>query len=83
MNLELQYAPLKSHSLTLAERARKLGLEPHAKTLLSDQQVHIHSLCRPDEEELSSVDKICTHITHIVADIIYKDPRVMEHMRKL
>lgn len=77
-----QYAPLKTHSLSLAEKARNLGLEPSAVKLLNGDFINLTSLCT-DNEELSSVAKIENHLTHIVADIIYKDTRVLEHMRDL
>ncbi|KAM3963094.1 uncharacterized protein YdcI [Aphomia sociella] len=80
--IDLVYAPLKSHSLSLAERARNLGLEPHAIKVLNGEYVDLMSLCTSDEE-LSAIHKVETHITHIVADIIYKDTRVLERMRSL
>lgn len=69
--------------MSLAERARKLGLEPHALSLLDNKYLDLKSLCNDAEEELSSVDKINDHITHLVADIIYKDTHVMEEIRRL
>ncbi|XP_026757955.2 S1 RNA-binding domain-containing protein 1 [Galleria mellonella] len=80
--IDLVYAPLKSHSLSLAERARNLGLESYAVAMLNGQYIDLKSLCT-DDEELSSVEKVDTHITHIIADVIYKDIRVLEQMRKL
>ncbi|XP_045491296.1 S1 RNA-binding domain-containing protein 1 [Colias croceus] len=80
--LDLVYAPLKSHSLSLAERARNLGLEPYAIRALNGEYIDINSLC-DGSEELSNAEKVDTHITHIVADIIYKDTRVLEQMRSL
>lgn len=77
-----QYAPLKSHSLSLAERARNLGLEPYAIRALNGEHIDLTTLCT-DDEELSSVDKVDSHITHIIADIIHKDTRVLEQMRSL
>ncbi|XP_049867445.1 uncharacterized protein YdcI [Pectinophora gossypiella] len=79
--IDLVYAPLKSHSLSLAERARKLGLEPYAIKALNGEHVDMRSL--GFHEELATTDKIDEHMTHIVADIIYKDIRVMEQMRML
>lgn len=80
--LFLQYAPLKSHSLSLAERARNLGLEEYAIKALNGEYINLNNLCN-DKDELSSVEKVDGHITHIVADIMYKDTRVLEHMRSL
>ncbi|XP_073943825.1 uncharacterized protein YdcI [Choristoneura fumiferana] len=80
--VDLVYAPLKTHSLSLAEKARNLGLEPYAIKLLNGDYINLTTLCS-DSEELSSVEKVENHITHIVADIIYKDTRVLEHMRDL
>ncbi|CAH0721794.1 unnamed protein product, partial [Brenthis ino] len=80
--LDLVYGPLKSHSLSLAERARKLGLESHAIRCLNGDYVDLRLLC-DDNEELVTVDKVEAHITHIVADIIYKDARVLQEMRTL
>ncbi|XP_059057080.1 S1 RNA-binding domain-containing protein 1 [Achroia grisella] len=80
--IDLLYAPLKSHSLSLAERARNLGLESYAIRMLNGEYIDLKSLCTGDEE-LCSESKVDTHITHILADIIYKDTRVLEQMRKL
>ncbi|XP_063620741.1 uncharacterized protein YdcI [Cydia splendana] len=80
--IDLVYAPLKTHSLSLAEKARNLGLEPYAMKLLNGEYVDLRTLCTHNEE-LSSVDKVETHVTHIIADVIYKDTRVIEQMRKL
>ncbi|KAI5634103.1 tex protein yqgF-like domain-containing protein [Phthorimaea operculella] len=80
--VELVYAPLKTHSLSLAERARNLGLEPHAIQALNGGYVDLKSLCS-DNEELATMEKVEGHFTHLVADIIYKDTRVLEQMRTL
>lgn len=81
-HLFFQYAPLKSHSLSLAEKARKLGMEPIAVRALNAEFIDLKLFCT-DDEELCSSDKVDGHITHIIADIIYKDTRVLEHMRTL
>ncbi|XP_004930431.1 S1 RNA-binding domain-containing protein 1 isoform X1 [Bombyx mori] len=81
--LDLVYAPLKSHSLSLSERAKKLGLEPHARNALNGNYIDVETLCTKSNDELSNVDKVEAHITHIVADIIHKDPRVLEKIRSL
>lgn len=80
--VDLIYAPLKSHSLTLAEKARNLGLECYAVQALNGEYIDLRKLCS-DNEELATVEKVESHVTHIVADIIYKDTRVLEHMRSL
>ncbi|XP_050667998.1 S1 RNA-binding domain-containing protein 1 isoform X2 [Leptidea sinapis] len=80
--LDLVYAPLKSNSLSLAERARNLGLEPVAIGALNGEYIDLQSLT-VGNEELCDVEKVESHITHIVADIIYKDTRVLEQMRNL
>lgn len=74
---------MKSHSLSLAERARKLGLESYAVKCLNGEYINFKSLCSNENDELSSVDKIESHLTHIVADIIHKDARVLQNMRTL
>ncbi|XP_013146371.1 PREDICTED: S1 RNA-binding domain-containing protein 1 isoform X2 [Papilio polytes] len=80
--LDLLYAPLKSNSLSLAERARSLGIEPFAVKALNGENIELQKLCN-GEEEMSTVEKVDSHITHIVADIIYKDSRVLMEMRSL
>ncbi|CAH2086281.1 unnamed protein product [Euphydryas editha] len=80
--LDLVYSPLKSHSLSLAERARNLGLEVYATRALNGEYIDLKSLC-DGTEELSNVDKVESHIIHIIADIIYKDARVLAQMRTL
>lgn len=74
---------MKSHSLSLSERAKKLGLEPHARNALNGNYIDVETLCTKSNDELSTVDKVEAHITHIVADIIHKDPRVLEKIRSL
>lgn len=81
--LELVYAPLKTRAVTLADKARSLGLEPAAKSLLVGLHVDLYSLCNVGVEELKTVNQVETQIVYIVADIIYKDPKVVEYMRKL
>lgn len=68
--------------MSLAERARNLGLEPCALKALNGEYIDLQSLCT-GSDELSTVDKVEAHITHIIADVIYKDTRVLEQMRKL
>ncbi|CAH0748364.1 unnamed protein product [Diatraea saccharalis] len=80
--LDLIYAPLKSHSLSLAERARNLGLEPYAIKALNGESINLNMLCT-DNEDLSTADKVDAHLTHIVADIIHKDTRVLEQIRSI
>ncbi|XP_072943686.1 uncharacterized protein YdcI [Epargyreus clarus] len=81
--LDLIYAPLKSHTLSLAERARSLGIEAYAIKALNGDYVDLRTLCNPANEELATLEKVESHITHIVADIIYKDTRVLQHMREV
>lgn len=78
-----QYAPLKTHSLSLSERARKLGLAEHAEIALNGGTVFLHKLCDKSNEELSTPEKVDTHLTHIVADIISKNTRVLDQIRVL
>lgn len=66
----------------MAERARNLGLEPIAVRALNGEFIDLKMVCT-DDEELNSPDKVDGHITHIIADIIYKDTRVLEQMRTL
>ncbi|XP_045542699.1 uncharacterized protein YdcI [Papilio machaon] len=80
--LDLLYAPLKSNSLSLAERARSLGIEPFAVKALNGENIELHKLCN-EKDEMLTIEKVESHITHIVADIIYKDSRVLAEMRSL
>ncbi|CAH2241255.1 jg3316 [Pararge aegeria aegeria] len=80
--VDLVYSPLKSHSLSLAERARNLGLEPHAVNALNGGIVDLNQLVT-DNDELSNIEKVEAHMTHIVADIVSKDTRVLKQMRTL
>ncbi|CAD0196891.1 unnamed protein product [Chrysodeixis includens] len=81
--LDLIYGPLKSHSLSLAERARNLGLEQNAVQALNGEYINLQMLCDSNNDELATLEKVESHVTHIVADIIYKDTRVLEQMRTL
>lgn len=57
-------------------------MEPHAIRALNGDNIDLNMLCS-DKDELATVDKVESHVTHIVADIMYKDTRVLEQMRSL
>ncbi|KAH9637914.1 hypothetical protein HF086_013400 [Spodoptera exigua] len=56
--LDLIYAPLKSHSLSLAERARNLGLEPHAVRALNGDKEETRFTITSNRTKSSTKDKV-------------------------
>uniref|UniRef100_H0V3X4 S1 RNA-binding domain-containing protein 1 n=1 Tax=Cavia porcellus TaxID=10141 RepID=H0V3X4_CAVPO len=83
--LEHVSAPYKSGSKgTKAQRAKQLGLEAAAKTLLENPgQLNLLSYIRSDVKGLSALQDIETGVQHILADMIAKDKDTLDFIRKL
>ncbi|XP_070577340.1 S1 RNA-binding domain-containing protein 1-like [Ptychodera flava] len=83
--LEHVYAPYKTGSKsTLAERARKLGLEEPAKLILNNPcRLQISSYVQYGKEGLSTSADVNKGIQHIVADIISKDKDTRDKMKAM
>ncbi|XP_036922532.1 S1 RNA-binding domain-containing protein 1 isoform X2 [Sturnira hondurensis] len=83
--LEHVSAPYKTGSKgTKAQRARQLGLEEAARTLLENPGVlNLLSYVRPDVKGLSALQDIETGVQHILADMIAKDRETLDFIRKL
>ncbi|XP_037017150.2 S1 RNA-binding domain-containing protein 1 isoform X2 [Artibeus jamaicensis] len=83
--LEHVSAPYKTGSKgTKAQRARQLGLEDAARTLLENPGVlNLLSYVRPDVKGLSALQDIETGVQHILADMIAKDRETLDFIRKL
>ncbi|XP_023232992.1 S1 RNA-binding domain-containing protein 1-like [Centruroides sculpturatus] len=85
--IELICAPFKTGGKkTLAERARKLGLEESAVKLLNGDgscSMFIPNIMNPDIKGLTNKEEIKTGWQHIIADIIAKDRDVLDTIRKI
>lgn len=83
--LEHVSAPYKMGSKgTKAQRAKQLGLEGAAWTLLENPgQLNLLSYIRPDVKGLSELKDIETGVQHILADMIAKDKDTLDFIRDL
>ncbi|XP_041352808.1 S1 RNA-binding domain-containing protein 1-like [Gigantopelta aegis] len=82
--VELLYAPFKpGHKGSLAERARKLGLEPPAMKILDGRLVALKQFINTEEKGLSNEAAVEIGIRHIIADFISKDKDIMNEVRRL
>ncbi|MBZ3873898.1 S1 RNA-binding domain-containing protein 1 [Sciurus carolinensis] len=83
--LEHVSAPYKTGSKgTKAQRAKQLGLEGAAWTLLEKPgELNLLSYIRPDIKGLSALQDIETGVQHILADMIAKDKDTLDFIRKL
>ncbi|KAL1452427.1 hypothetical protein WDU94_006661 [Cyamophila willieti] len=83
--LDLIYSPYKVGSKgTKAEKAKKLGLEEPALSVLNgDYDENLHQYVVASKTELNNVTKVKEGIQHIIADIIAKDTGVLETLQGL
>ncbi|XP_069350182.1 S1 RNA-binding domain-containing protein 1 [Eulemur rufifrons] len=83
--LEHVSAPYKTGSKgTKAQRAKQLGLEGAARTLLENPgALNLLSYVRPDVKGLSALQDIEIGVQHILADMIAKDKDTLDFIRKL
>lgn len=83
--LEHVSAPYKTGSKgTKAQRAKQLGLEGAAWTLLENPgQLSLLSYIKPDVKGLSELKDIETGVQHILADMIAKDKDTLDFIRDL
>ncbi|XP_038075512.1 S1 RNA-binding domain-containing protein 1-like [Patiria miniata] len=79
------FAPYKSGAkTTLAERARKLGLEPAVEIVLQKpEQFQLQRFVKHGVKGLSTVAEVEKGVHHILIDIIAKDSRVVNKLREL
>uniref|UniRef100_A0A8C4DYH1 S1 RNA binding domain 1 n=1 Tax=Dicentrarchus labrax TaxID=13489 RepID=A0A8C4DYH1_DICLA len=83
--LDHVYSPYKKGSkLTKARRAKALGLEVAASTLLDTPHTLDlrYSMC-VCVSGLSSVEEVATGVEHILADMIAKDPETLTYVKTL
>ncbi|XP_042637405.1 S1 RNA-binding domain-containing protein 1 [Orycteropus afer afer] len=78
-------APYKTGSKgTKAQRAKQLGLEGAARTLLENPgALNLLSYMKPNMKGLSTLQDIETGVQHILADMIAKDKDTLDFIRKL
>ncbi|XP_051232141.1 S1 RNA-binding domain-containing protein 1 [Dicentrarchus labrax] len=83
--LDHVYSPYKKGSkLTKARRAKALGLEVAASTLLdTPHTLDLRAWVKPGTEGLSSVEEVATGVEHILADMIAKDPETLTYVKTL
>lgn len=82
--LEHVSTPYKTGSKgTKAQRARQLGLEGAARTLLENPgELNLLSYIQPNAKGLSTLKDIETGVQHILADMIAKDRDTLDFIRK-
>ncbi|KFR04546.1 S1 RNA-binding domain-containing protein 1 [Opisthocomus hoazin] len=78
-------APYKTGSKgTKAQRAKQLGLEPAALSLLQNSmELNLFSYVRPNTKGLSTIQEVEAGVQHILADIFAKDKDTLDFIRKL
>ncbi|XP_052766286.1 S1 RNA-binding domain-containing protein 1-like [Mya arenaria] len=84
--VETLYAPFKpGNKGTLAERARALGLQPLALKYISGRgwKTEADAFIKKDTKGLQDQKEILEGVKHIIADIVHKDPKVMETVRNV
>ncbi|XP_054253807.1 S1 RNA-binding domain-containing protein 1 [Indicator indicator] len=83
--LEHVSAPYKTGSKgTKAQRAKQLGLEPAALSLLQNpMELNLFSYIRPNTKGLSTIQEVEAGVQHILADIFAKDRDTLDFIRKL
>jgi len=83
--IEAVSAPFKTGSkATLAERARKLGLEEAAEIVLTGStKIDLGKLVEKGKKGKETIDEVATGVKHIIADILVHDPDTAENLRKL
>ncbi|OXB61054.1 hypothetical protein ASZ78_011160, partial [Callipepla squamata] len=86
MNWDIvQTTPYKTGSKgTKAQRARQLGLEPAALSLLqSPMELNLFSYIRPNTKGLANIQEVEAGVQHILADIFAKDKDTLDFIRRL
>uniref|UniRef100_A0A8B9QEJ0 S1 RNA-binding domain-containing protein 1 n=1 Tax=Apteryx owenii TaxID=8824 RepID=A0A8B9QEJ0_APTOW len=78
-------APYKTGSKgTKAQRAKQLGLEPAALSLLQNpMELNLFSYVRPNIKGLSTIQEVEAGVQHILADMFAKDKDTLDFIRKL
>ncbi|NXW45036.1 SRBD1 protein, partial [Nyctiprogne leucopyga] len=78
-------APYKTGSKgTKAQRAKQLGLEPAALSLLQNpMELNLFSYIKPNTKGLSTIREVEAGVQHILADIFAKDKDTLDFIRKL
>ncbi|XP_047935410.2 S1 RNA-binding domain-containing protein 1 isoform X1 [Anser cygnoides] len=78
-------APYKTGSKgTKAQRAKQLGLEPAALSLLQNpMELNLFSYIRPNVKGLANIEEVEAGVQHILADIFAKDKDTLDFIRKL
>ncbi|KAM7385357.1 hypothetical protein PAMP_001444 [Pampus punctatissimus] len=83
--LDHVYSPYKKGSkLTKARRAKALGLEVAATTLMdTPHTLDLRAWVKSGTEGLSSEEEVATGVEHILADMIAKDPETLTYVKTL
>ncbi|XP_049963184.1 S1 RNA-binding domain-containing protein 1 [Schistocerca serialis cubense] len=83
--IEHFYAPYKTGGTgTLADRARKLGLEAPAMAILNGEgEIVCSNLVQPGVKGRSTIQEVITGCQHIIADAISKDEALIDFVREL
>ncbi|XP_006272234.1 S1 RNA-binding domain-containing protein 1 [Alligator mississippiensis] len=83
--LDHVYAPYKTGSKgTKAQRAKQLGLEPAAISLIENPgELNLFSYVKPNVKGLSTVPEVEAGVQHILADMFAKDKDTLDFIRIL
>ncbi|CAH0554650.1 unnamed protein product [Brassicogethes aeneus] len=83
--LEHIYAPYKpGGKRTLAERAKELGLEEPALTLINNTKpVFLNQYVKPDVADLCKLEEVEKRVMHIIAFVISTDTDMLSFLRNL
>ncbi|XP_063921739.1 S1 RNA-binding domain-containing protein 1 [Zophobas morio] len=83
--LEYVYAPYKTGGKrTLAERAKELGLEEPALTILNNTgKVNLYDFILENKDELKDVSAVEKGIVHIIASVMATDTEILSALREL
>ncbi|KAF3708044.1 S1 RNA-binding domain-containing protein 1 [Channa argus] len=83
--LDHVHCPYKKGSkLTKARRAKELGLEVAASTLMeTPNTLDLRTWVKRDTKGLSTVEEVATGVEHILADMIAKDPETLTYVKTL
>jgi uncharacterized protein len=82
--LEDLYLPYKQKRTTKAELARKNGLEPLAKIIMSQRELHVEQRATQFlSDEITSVDDALQGAREIIAEWINENQAARENMREL
>lgn len=84
-DVEEIYAPFKTGSKgTLANRARKLGLDKAVEMIKTNPRMtNLSMFVQPNQQGLSHIKEVTKGVQHILADMTYKDREIFDTTKNL